>query len=88
MFPQDPAGWANVSKLGRKQFVLRHGVLAWGVPVAILFVLAQGFMSGWTVAAFQAVPALILFPIGGYFYGRIMWSLLERRYDSTPPATE
>lgn len=86
MHPQDAARWAKFSKLGRSQYVLRYGVLAWGVPVAILFVLLQGFLQGWTAAAFQAIPALVLFPLGGLFYGRIMWSLLERRYggSSTP----
>lgn len=83
MYPQDTASWAKFSKLGRSQYVLRYGVLAWGVPVAVLFVLSQGFLQGWTAAAFQAVPALILFPVGGLFYGRIMWSLYERQYGGT-----
>ena len=79
MYPQDAASGAKFRKLGRKQFVLRYGVLGWGVPVAIFFSLLQGYLHGWQGFAFQLLPALILFPAGGIFYGQIMWWLLERK---------
>jgi hypothetical protein len=70
---------AKLSKLGRNQYVLRFGVLGWGIPTAILFSLIQGYRFGWDGFLFQLIPALILFPIGGIFFGRIMWWALENK---------
>jgi len=72
--------WAKLSKLGRTQYVLRFGVLGWGIPTAILFSLIQGYRFGWDGFLFQLIPALILFPIGGIFFGRFMWRTLENKH--------
>jgi hypothetical protein len=71
---------AKLSKLGRTQYVLRFGVLGWGVPTAILFSLVQGYRFGWDGFLFQLIPALILFPIGGILFGRLMWRALENKH--------
>jgi hypothetical protein len=71
---------AKLSKLGRTQYVLRFGVLGWGIPTAILFSLVQGYRLGWDGFLFQLILALILFPIGGILFGRLMWRVLENKH--------
>jgi hypothetical protein len=73
---------AKLVKLGRSKFVLFYGVLAWGVPTAILFALVRGYSDGWGTFLPQLIIALILFPLGGVLWGRIMWKLLGREVRS------
>ena len=72
--------WAKFRKLGRNQYVLRVGVLGWGVPVAIFFSLIQSFEYGWDTFIFRLIPALVLFPVGGIFFGLFMWKIMERKH--------
>ncbi len=75
----EPLDLRRLTKLGRKRYILRVGVLGWGVPVAILFSLVQGFQLGWDGFLFHLIPALVLFPIGGIFFGMIMWRMARRK---------
>jgi hypothetical protein len=79
MSNSDSEKLARFSKLGRTQYVLRFGVLGWGIPTAILFSLVQGYRSGWDGFLFQLIPALIIFPLGGILFGRIMWWALANK---------
>jgi hypothetical protein len=78
MFKPDSDRRAAFSKLSRSQYVLRFGVLGWGIPTAILFALIQGYRQGSDGFLFQLIPALIIFPLGGILFGRIMWWMMER----------
>ena len=73
--------WARLQLLGRSQFVFRYGVLGFGLLTATLFVLLQGYLHGVTTALFQLVPAFILFPLGGYAWGRFMWWFFEKYHE-------
>jgi hypothetical protein len=79
MSNSDSEKLAKLSKLGRTQYVLRFGVLGWGIPTAILFSLVQGYRFGWDGFLFQLIPALLIFPLGGILFGRIMWSVMENK---------
>jgi hypothetical protein len=87
MSQSDAEKWAKLCKLGRTQFVLRYGVLGWGIPTAILFSLIQSYRFGWDGFLFQLLPALILFPIGGIFFGRFMWRMLENKHANGAAST-
>ncbi|HEX4415546.1 MAG TPA: hypothetical protein VH107_18080 [Lacipirellulaceae bacterium] len=76
--------WPKLKKLGRKQFILRYGVLGWGVPVAIGFALSTSYGQGWSELLITLIIALILFPLGGILFGRFLWFWLERK--NAPPA--
>jgi hypothetical protein len=72
---------AKLVKLGRSKFVLLYGVLLWGIPTGILFALVRGYSDGWGTFLPQLILSLILFPLGGILYGRLMWKLLVRKVD-------
>lgn len=68
----------KLTTLSRSQYVLRYGVLGWGIPTAILFALVQTYRSGSDGFLTQLIPALILFPLGGILFGRMMWWMMEK----------
>ena len=65
---------------GKWHFVFWRGVVGWGIPTALLFKLIisligdQPFTDG-------LVTALIIFPIGGIFFGLSMWFVMKRAYN-------
>lgn len=67
----------KIRKLGRSKFIWRYGVLGWGLSTAILFSLVMGYTEGWDGFVFKLIPALVLFPIGGYAWGHFMWMYLN-----------
>ena len=79
--------WPQFKELGRKQFVLRYGVLGWGLPVAIGWSLSMAHQNGWNQILFYLIPALIVFPLGGILFGRFLWWWCERR-NASPTAAE
>jgi hypothetical protein len=78
--------WPEFKKLGRKQFVLRYGVLGWGLPVAIGWSLSMAHQNGWNQFLFFLIPSLIVFPLGGVLFGRFLWWWVERKNASSPVA--
>jgi hypothetical protein len=93
------ARWERNRAKGRTDFIVRRGVLGWGLPAALLTILykvidEQGFSatpqltSGLRVAI---IIALVVFPVCGWLFGRWLWRAGEARYtalvsrESEPP---
>jgi hypothetical protein len=68
---------AKIRALGRKQFVLRYGVLGWGLSTGLTFPLVEGYMNGFDRFYGLLIPSLVLFPLGGILWGRLMWMYFE-----------
>ena len=66
-------------KKGKWSYVFKHGVLGWGVPTAILWSTIMHFIDSipFTESIFLA---LVLFPIGGLFWGLFMWFFINREF--------
>jgi len=66
--------------LGKKRYIVRYGVLGWGLSTAALF-------AAWTCyskASFRLVDIIVpffLFPIGGIVWGGFMWSFIKKKHD-------
>lgn len=70
---------------GMKHYVLKYGVLYWGVSTALLFSVAftivMNLLLDVEVSFFLVLPgALVLFPLGGILWGIRMWSFMESSY--------
>lgn len=72
---------------GRKSFILRYGVLMWGVSTALLFALFQGYSQGWDSLPLWLGISFVVFPIGGWVWGAAMWRVLIRS-DGSPPSSD
>lgn len=82
------ARWERERAPGRLSFILRRGVLTWGVPAALLTIIykvvqEQGFVhTPQLTASIQTaiVVAFVIFPVCGWLFGRWLWELGEARY--------
>ena len=86
MFKPNAATWAKADKLGRNRYILRYGVVGWGVPVAFMFSLIQALLDGWNTFVPQLGISLILFPIIGVIVGLITWKQMEKAHGNVRPA--
>jgi hypothetical protein len=73
--------WAKIRASGRDRFIWIHGVFGWGVPTGILVSLVLSLLNQWEGALFYYMSlSLILFSIGGYFWGLLIWQISEKQY--------
>jgi hypothetical protein len=81
------ARWEKTRAMGRTDFIIRRGVLGWGVPAAIFTIVykaiqEQGFATPHLTDALRTVIAVafVVFPLAGGLFGRWLWSSGEERY--------
>jgi hypothetical protein len=79
MVPVNSEKQSGFVKLGCSKFVLLFGVLGWGVPTGILFALIQAYREGWDGFLPKLAIALVIFPLGGILWGRVMWWMMQRQ---------
>ena len=60
--------WGKIRKKGKTRFVLLNGVLLWGG------------LTGIIMSFIMSPIAMILFPVGGIFFGIITWNKAESHY--------
>ena len=72
--------WERTRSKGKWNFVLKYGVLFWGLGTAVLFSLFIPMVSR-TESFLGILPfALVLFPIGGIVLGVATWYISEKAY--------
>ena len=77
--------WKETREMGRKKFIWTHGVLRWGVLVAVIWsIINQGMRDGLNPMGFLSLDflvrlgiSLVVFGIAGYFWGRMFWKKME-----------
>ena len=70
--------WERTRARGEKRFVWVNGVLGWGLVTAALFSIVMVMFRDSSIAM---VPiAFLVFPVGGYFWGKIVWRIAEGQY--------
>lgn len=67
------ARWERIRARGRTSYVVRYGVLLWGVTTAVLWTIGMRlwFVDG-PLLPMLAV-ALVAFGFGGWLFGAAMW---------------
>lgn len=65
---------------GKWHYIFIQGVLGWGVGAAILFSLFQHLFGGPSFSE-MIWRSLVIFSIGGIFFGVFMWSFLKKRHE-------
>jgi hypothetical protein len=84
------ARWEKNRAMGRRDFILRRGVLGWGVPAALITIVykvvqEQGFVTTPQLTAAlrtAIIVALVVFPLCGWIFGRWLWTAGEARYSA------
>jgi hypothetical protein len=73
--------WEKIRKLGIVKFTLLYGVLLWGVPVGTFwYLIMQFFIHDEISLYYTLVLTLIICPIGGLVFGKLMWQFSENTY--------
>jgi hypothetical protein len=76
--PRNLKNWETTRILGKSRYVVRYGIIGWGIPVGVVVTLLNIWQRGFS--AFSIIIAGIIWPIAGYFFGVITWAISERRY--------
>lgn len=79
--------WAKLRTQGQRRFIWLSGVVIWGIGTALTWATLITWWENrfvWTRFPWErwgqlVVPALVLFPLGGYWWGRWMWKTIDRR---------
>lgn len=79
--------WEQRKKMGRQQYVIRYGVLAFGLGAAILLTLVELVSQGTFTMPFFVVR-LLLFPIIGFIWFAYRWDALDRKFSRIGPAPQ
>lgn len=87
MDPTHPNNWPAQQERGRAVFELKYGLLALGLPLALLFDLVVVVLRGDLPIYFSAHHAvqlglftLAIAPVAGLTLGRMLWRIGERRH--------
>lgn len=83
--------WSKIRKKGKLSYILKYGILFWGIPTGILAGILLYFieMGGFTFQAFTQIEfygeviARVLFfaLVGGPLYGILTWVGRERKWN-------
>ena len=72
--------WTKLRKKGMNNFIWFRGVLLWGILNGLLWLGLMEFISPSQNIIQRAIIALIMFPLGGYFWGKWVWKITEKRH--------
>lgn len=73
------ARWGEIRKRGRLRFVVLNGVLGWGLTTGVLYSVVMALLMGRSLLTLLTY-SLVLFPIGGIFFGLWTWHSSEKNW--------
>jgi ABC-type multidrug transport system permease subunit len=76
--------WNEVKSMGMKSFILKYGIMRWGIPTGISYsVLMLLFNSNIhsirSFIIYVVINLLIFSLLGGSLFGFVMWKLSEKK---------
>ena len=82
--------WEQERARGRTTFVVRRGVIGWGLPAAFLAIAYKALQVRELTTSLMlshdlrvaAMVALVVFPFCGFLFGHWLWRTGEERYDA------
>ena len=83
--------WSQTRELGKQRFILRFGVLQWGITTGVCFWLLRTWReigSGGYVEQLSSnlgglVSGVLIFSVVGALFGLITWNNLEKQFLAT-----
>lgn len=65
--------WRELRKQGKKAYVMKYGVLFWGLSSAVIWVLVMHYFDPSDPVWLRPLIAAVVFPVAGYFVGLVTW---------------
>lgn len=75
--------WKVTRAKGRGRYIWLTGVLVWGVATGVLWSVTMSAIKGWSQFPIFLPIALIVYPIGGYYFGSWTWKKAEDDYQKS-----
>ncbi|MBL39134.1 MAG: hypothetical protein CMP07_12075 [Xanthomonadales bacterium] len=72
--------WREFRKQGRRAYVIKHGVLLWGLSSAVIWALVMQYFDPSDPVWLRPLIAAAVFPAVGYFVGLWTWRKKEAKY--------
>jgi hypothetical protein len=82
--PRDPERrdyWQKVKAQGKKSYILRMGVIRWGGTMFVVMTALDLLRDAPSSYAFDIAINLLIWPLGGYFWGLLMWHYWVHRFE-------
>lgn len=82
--------WQKTRAKGKRNYIIFNGVIGWGIPTGVLFTLFTSLVNDKSITFDQdffrtMITSIVLFPIGGIFFGLWTWNWMERLYKKNKP---
>jgi hypothetical protein len=74
------ARWERERKAGALRYVLRKGIIGWGLPLYVFMYGVQTLLRGDTLDPQQALRSALLWFGCGAVFGAVMWRVSEFNY--------
>jgi hypothetical protein len=72
--------WIETRKRGKWNYVLMHGVLAWGIPMFAVMTFVVNKREDRPLTPGMIAISAALWAVGGLCFGLAMWAVNERSY--------
>lgn len=72
--------WNEMREQGKATYIVKHGVLFWGLLTALIWSLAMHYFQPQDPIWIRPLIAAVVFPICGYFLGLISWKRNEKKH--------
>jgi uncharacterized membrane protein YvlD (DUF360 family) len=72
--------WKKTRQKGREKYILVNGVLAWGIPTALVWSVTMAILQPSENIWVRPLIALVIFPLGGIGFGYFTWNASEKQY--------
>jgi hypothetical protein len=82
--PRDPAQrdyWQKVKAQGKTSYILRMGVIRWGGTMFVVMTALDLLRNAPSSYVFDIAINLLIWPLGGYFWGLLMWHYWVYRFE-------
>ena len=82
MKPEVRAKWSQTRAKGKADYVLKAGVLSYGLP---MFLIMTFFVHRERLTTNFILVSALLWLLGGVFFGVAMWHVYEARFKASAP---
>ncbi len=80
--------WTRVREKGKDNFIWMTGVAGWGFATGLLYAVVTHLLDNqWDAEALLSMSfvrhlsfSLLFFAIAGFFWGRIVWNVTDKKY--------
>ncbi len=79
------ARWERIRADGRLRYVLRYGMLGWGVTTGLVWAGLMSLIGSAPSPWLYIALGLSLFPLAGVLWGMAMWNWMERHWRRQQP---